>query len=290
MSIANETVFAPEEKNQVCPKTLYLVATPIGNLSDISGRALKILSEVSFVAAEDTRVSAKLLSSYGIKQTLFSYHEHNKREAGKKIVERLLAGESCALITDAGTPAISDPGADIVKACIEADITVSSLPGACAAVTALTLSGLETRRFVFEGFLEGTDAEKRERLGELSSERRTVIFYEAPHRLLATLELMLSELGDRKIALCRELTKLNEQIIRTSLSNAIQIYNSTTPKGEYVLVIEGCSSEKPFWADMTVVEHVEYYIFNMNMEKMSAVKAAAKDRGVSKNTVYKELI
>ena len=290
MSNANDVVFAPEEKNQVCGKTLYLVATPIGNLSDISQRALKILSEVSFVAAEDTRVSAKLLSAYGIKQSLFSYHEHNKREAGAKIVERLLAGESCALITDAGTPAISDPGADIVKACIEADITVTSLPGPCAAVTALTVSGLDTRRFVFEGFLEGTDNEKRERLGELSSEKRTVIFYEAPHRLLDTLELMACELGDRRIALCRELTKLNEQIIRTSLSEAIEIYKSTSPKGEYVLVLEGCSAEKPFWADMSVREHVDYYISNMNMEKMAAVKAAAKDRGVSKNTVYKELL
>lgn len=285
------TEFTDSEKNRVESGTLYLVATPIGNLSDISERAVKVLNEVSFIAAEDTRVTAKLLFASGIRSPLFSYHEHNKKEAGEKIIERLKSGQSCAVVTDAGTPAISDPGEDIVKSCIDSNIPVVSVPGACAAITALTVSGLSTRRFAFEGFLEGSDAEKRSRLAEIASDKRTTVFYEAPHRLSETLSIMLSELGDRRISLCRELTKINEEILRVRLSEAVRIFESTVPRGEFVIVVEGCTSEEtPFWENMTVSEHVAYYSQKMGMDKMSAMKATAKDRGVSKNSIYKELI
>ena len=192
-----------EEKNKVEKSTLYLVATPIGNLADITYRAVKVLSEVDFIAAEDTRNTPKLLMHYGIKKPLVSYYEHNKRERGEYICERLLSGESCALVTDAGTPAISDPGADIVSLCIEKNIKVTSIPGACAAITALTLSGLDTKRFCFEGFLSTEKSEKRERLSELSHEKRTLIIYEAPHKLKTTLDDLYKAFGDRRISVCR---------------------------------------------------------------------------------------
>ena len=282
-----------EEKNKTMPRTLYLVATPIGNLADISERALKVLSEADFVAAEDTRNTQKLLSYFGIKKPLISYHEHNKAECGERICERLLSGESCALVTDAGTPAISDPGADLVKLCAEKNITVTSLPGACASIVALTLSALPTERFCFEGFLPVQNKERKKRLEALSAEYRTMLFHEAPHKLRTTLEdLSVAFGGERRITLCRELTKLNEEIIRTTLAGAVEIYAEREPKGEYVLVIEGADEEKINKVpetDMTIEEQVEYYIGN-GMSKMDAIKATAKSRGIPKNDVYKLMV
>jgi 16S rRNA (cytidine1402-2'-O)-methyltransferase len=281
-----------EEKNKIMPSTLYLVATPIGNLEDMTFRAVKTLSECDFIAAEDTRVTAKLLSAYDIKKPLLTYEEHCKRSAGETILQRLKNGESCALVTDAGTPGISDPGEDLVKLCAENGVAVVSVPGACAAVNALAVSGLSTRYFLFEGFLEGKDNAKKERLTELSASRQTLIFYEAPHRLTDTLALMEQTLGgDRKISLCRELTKRNEEIVRTTISEAVKKYTEEAPRGEFVLVVDGRKEQADvFWSEMTVSEHVEYYVKNMSLDKMSAIKAVAKDRGVPKNAIYKELI
>ncbi len=278
-----------QEKNKILPSTLYLVATPIGNLADLSERAKKVLGGVSFVAAEDTRNTGKLLSCFGIKTPLVSYYEHNKKERGEQIVSRLKNGESCALVTDAGTPAISDPGEDLVKLCAQNGITVTSVPGCCAAVNALTLSALATRRFVFEGFLEGNTKARSERLEELKTEKRTVIFYESPHALRETLALMYKAFGDRKIALCREMTKLNEEIMRCTLSEAVKYYDEHQPRGEYVLVVDGMQNEECFWINMTVVEHVGHYVA-LGMDKMDAIKQTAKDRGVGKNVIYKEMI
>ena len=213
------------EKNKVEKSTLYLVGTPIGNLADISERAIKVLSEVDFIAAEDTRNSVRLLSALGIKKELVSYHEHNKKASGERLVARLLSGESCALITDAGMPAISDPGEDIVKLCADAGIVVSVIPGACAAVSALSVSGLGTRRFAFEGFLSANKGERKKQLDKVKYDDRTLIFYEAPHKLKSTLFDMREAFGgERKISLCRELTKLNEEIIRLSLDEATALY------------------------------------------------------------------
>ena len=280
------------EKNKTEKGVLYLVATPIGNLSDISERALKVLSEVDFVAAEDTRNSAKLLSCYGISKPMISYHQHNRAERGPIICDRLRAGESCALITDAGTPAISDPGEDLVRLCGELGVKVSFIPGACAAIGALALSGLATGRFAFEGFVSGTKTERKNRFSAVANDDRTIIFYEAPHRLKSTLNEMLEVFGDRKITLCRELTKLNEEIIRTTLNGAVNLYETTEPRGEYVLVLDGAkepSRGEEFWQSMTVREHVEYYI-SMGQDKNSAIKSAAKDRGVHKSEIYKQVL
>ena len=281
------------EKNKLRESTLYLVGTPIGNLGDLSDRAKKVLSEVDFIAAEDTRNSMKLLNILGIKKELVSYFEHNKKSSGERIVARLLSGESCALVTDAGMPAISDPGEDIVRLCAEAGITVAVVPGPCAAISALALSALPTARFVFEGFLSAQKNERRHRLDELSSEMRTMIFYEAPHKLKATLSDMLTAFGEeRRISLCRELTKLNEEAHRTTLGGAVSYYNEKEPRGEYVLVVEGASepkkTENPLLS-LSPEEHVQHYI-NSGMAKMDAIKAAAKDRGVSKSELYKELL
>lgn len=279
------------EKNKTEKGVLYLVATPIGNLSDISERAVKVLSEVDFIAAEDTRNSAKLLSYLDIQKPMISYFEHNKRQRGEVIAERLAAGEACALITDAGTPAISDPGEDIVALCAEKGIKVTSIPGACAAIVSLTLSGLPTGRFCFEGFLSANKNERLKRLGELADERRTMIFHEAPHKLKNTLEDLKKTFGgNRKIALCRELTKKNEDIMRTTLDGAVSYYAEVAPRGEYVLVIDGAEkkNEAPFWEDMSIAKHVELYI-SQGMSKMDAVKSVAKDRGVAKNVIYKEI-
>lgn len=279
-----------EGKNAIQGGTLYLVATPIGNLADISERALKVLSEVDFVAAEDTRNTGKLLSCYGISKPMISYFEHNKAERGEAIISRLRAGESCALVTDAGTPAISDPGEDLVRLCAENDIIVTSIPGCCAVINALALSALPTTRFCFEGFLSANKSERVDRLSEIRADKRTTIFYEAPHKLKRTLDDIFEVLGDRKISLCRELTKLNEEIIRTTLSGAIKYYEENEPRGEYVLVVEGCSeaeaTKNAFWADMSIEEHLEHYI-SLGMKKMDATKAVAKDRGVAKNEIYK---
>ena len=283
-----------EEKNAILPGVLYLVATPIGNLADISSRAVKVLSEVDFIAAEDTRNTAFLLFHLGIKKPLLSYYEHNKSGRGEIICQRLASGESCALVTDAGTPAISDPGEDIVKLCIEKGITVTSIPGPCAAINALILSGMSTRGFVFEGFLSAHKSERKKRLEKLRSEDRTVIFYEAPHKLKQTLNDMCEIFGsERKIALCRELTKLNEEITRTRIGEAVEYYNDREPKGEYVLIVDRISTEEleasAFYANMNIKEHVQFYIDN-GMTKKDAMKAVARDRNVSKSDIYNEMI
>ncbi len=280
------------EKNAVRGGTLYLVATPIGNLADLSERAIKTLSDVDVIAAEDTRNSAKLLSILGIRKPLVSYHDHNRRERGEELAERLLSGESVALITDAGTPGISDPGEDMVALCAEKNIPVTLIPGACAGLCGLVLSGLPTGKFIFEGFLSAKATERKARLSELKSETRTVIYHEAPHKLKATLSDM-SEIfgGERKISLCRELTKLNEEIIRTTLSDAVAYYAENEPRGEYVLIVGGAekSAEAAFWSELDEKAHVKYYIDTQGMSKNDAIKAAAKDRGVHKNEVYKKL-
>lgn len=282
-----------EEKNRVTGGMLYLVATPIGNLADLSERAVKVLSEVDFIAAEDTRNSGKLLACLGIQKPMVSYFEHNKRERGEQIAKRLQEGESCALITDAGTPAISDPGEDMVALCAERGIPVTSVPGPVASITALTLSGLPTGRFCFEGFLSVNKAERRERLSLLAHEDRTMLFHEAPHKLRATLKDLAAAFGeDRRISLCRELTKLNEEVIRTTLGGAIALYAENDPRGEYVLVLEGCgkaNAPKAFWSGMTVQQHVEHYLAD-GLSRMDAIKQTAKDRGVHKNEIYQEVL
>lgn len=280
-----------EEKNKIKGGTLYLVTTPIGNLSDLSDRAKKVLGGVDFIAAEDTRNSSKLLALFGIKKPMVSYFEHNKRERGELIAARLEAGEACALVTDAGMPGISDPGEDIVKLCAERGIPVTAVPGPCAAMTALTLSGLFTARFAFEGFLTTNKGDRLRRLKALKSDDRTLIFYEAPHKLKATLSDLFEVFGDRKISLCRELTKMNEEIIRTTLSDAVSLYNEREPRGEFVLIVEGADAQDvsdAFWSNMTIPEHVEYHI-SQGLSKMDAIKTCAKERGVPKNDVYKEV-
>ena len=281
-----------EEKNKVQKHTLYLVATPIGNLADISERAIKVLSECDFIAAEDTRNSLRLLTALGIKNELVSYHEHNKHQSGEKIVARLLSGESCALITDAGMPAISDPGEDIVRLCSDAGITVSVIPGACAAVSALSLSALPTKRFVFEGFLPVQKSERQKRLDSLRFEERTMIFYEAPHKLVATLDALCEVFGaDRKIAMCRELTKLNEDVVRITLGGAVELYKTREPRGEYVLVVEGATDapadeQTSELLALTPEGHIQRYI-DGGLTKKDAIKQAARDRGVPKSELYK---
>ena len=283
------------EKNKTEKSTLYLVATPLGNLADISERAIKVLSEVDFIAAEDTRNSLKLLTCLGIKNELISYHEHNKKASGERIVARVLAGESAAIITDAGMPAISDPGEDIVRMCADAGIRVSVIPGACAAVSALSLSGLATSRFCFEGFLSPNKGEREKRLSALVGEERTMIIYEAPHKLKATLSDLEKYFGaERKIALCRELTKLNEEIVRTTVGSANAYYENNAPRGEYVLILEGAleagvsiATENPLLS-LSPEEHVVFYE-NKGMKRMDAIKAAAKDREMTKSELYKIL-
>ena len=282
------------EKNKISQSTLYLVATPIGNLADMSERAIKTLSEVDFIAAEDTRNSLRLLNYFGISKPLISYYEHNKRERGEEIVARLLGGESCALITDAGTPAISDPGEDLVRLCAENGVTVTAIPGACAMVNALALSALSTVRFVFEGFLPVQKKQRRERLKELSNESRTFILHEAPHKLRTTLADLRETLGeDRKIALCRELTKLNEEILRTTLADACKIYEECEPRGEYVLVIEGKTSEQAEENDEVSLdklrEEVNMHISN-GIGKNAAIKAVAEAHGMTRNGLYELLM
>ncbi len=283
-----------EEKNRVLGGTLYLVSTPIGNLADLSERAIKVLSEVDFVAAEDTRNSLKLLTHFGISKPMVSYHEHNKRERGEQLVERLLAGESCALVSDAGTPAVSDPGEDLVALCAARGVPVTGVPGCCAGITALTLSGLPTGRFTFEGFLPMDKKERRARLEELSFERRTMLLHEAPHKLRATLaDLEKTFGGERRISLCRELTKRNEEVFRTTLAGAVAHYEANEPRGEYVLVIEGGAGKReasPAEALclLAPAEHVTYYE-KQGMKRMDAIKAAAKDRGMAKNELYRIL-
>ena len=282
-----------EEKNRIVGGTLYLVATPIGNLADFSERAKKTLTEVDFIAAEDTRNTAKLLTAFGISRPMVSYHDHNRRERGPVIVERLLGGESCALVTDAGTPAISDPGEDLVALCAKSGVPVTSVPGCCAGITALALSGLATARFCFEGFLPREKSAQRERISELKNERRTMIFHEAPHRLRETLKSFAEAFGaEREIALCRELTKRNEEILRTTVGGAVAHYTETEPRGEYVLVLGGNTGEiltpvSPLLS-LSPEEHVAYYE-KEGRSRMDAIKAAAKERGMPKNELYRLL-
>ena len=280
-----------QEKNAIRRGMLYLVATPIGNLSDLSERAVKVLSEVDLIAAEDTRNSAKLLNILGIKKPMVSYHDHNRRERGEELCQRLAGGESIALITDAGTPGISDPGEDMVALCAERGLPVTLIPGACAGICARVLSGLPTGKFVFEGFLPPKSSDRRARLRELSGEKRTIVFHEAPHKLVSALTDMAEILGEtRRIALCRELTKLNEEIVRTTLGQARDHYSENDPRGEFVLVVEGASGEdKPFWAELDEKAHVAHYV-SLGMSKNDAIKAAARDRGVPKNEVYQKVI
>ncbi len=274
--------------------TLYLCATPIGNLEDMTFRAVRVLREADLIAAEDTRNSIKLLNHFEIQTPMTSYHEYNKFDKGKKLVEKLLEGKNIALITDAGTPGISDPGEELVKMCYEAGIEVTSVPGAAACITALTLSGLSTRRFAFEAFLPTAKKEREEILEELAGETRTIILYEAPHRLVKTLNLLNERLGDRQVTVCRELTKRHETAFRSTLSEAAAYYEANDPKGECVLVIEGRSreeiqrEEKEKWSRMSIEEHVEYYI-SEGFDRKNAMKKAAKDRGMQKREIYNYL-
>lgn len=282
------------EKNRVLKGTLYLVATPIGNLADLSERAVKVLSEVDFIAAEDTRNTMHLLTYLGIQKPMVSYFEHNKRARGEEILSRMISGESCALVTDAGMPAISDPGADLVALCAERGVLVSCVPGACAVVTALALSALPTGRFCFEGFLSTDKTSRKRHLAALLQEQRTMIFYEAPHKLISTLQDLRDTFGgDRKISICRELTKLNEEILRMTLAQAVDYYGERQPRGEYVLVVAGMDREaeqkEAFWQEMNVKEHVAYYM-EQGLEKKEAIKATAKDRGVQKNEIYQQVL
>ncbi len=268
--------------------TLYLVATPIGNLGDLSSRALETLSQVDFIAAEDTRVTMKLMNHFGLKKPLISYHEHNHVSAGQQILQRLSAGETCALVTDAGTPAISDPGEDIVRLCAAAQIPVFSIPGCCALVSALAVSGLPTGRFTFEGFLSMNRRARREHLASLAGEKRTMIFYEAPHKLLGTLQDLSDTFGpDRPVSLCREVTKLHEQTLRTTLSGALAYFQTVPPKGEFVLVLAGAPAEEK--ACITLEEGVAQVRALQEAEGLKtkdAVRRISAGTGLSKNELY----
>ena len=277
------------------PGTLYLCATPIGNLEDMTFRVIRTLKEVDMIAAEDTRNSIKLLNHFEIKTPMTSYHEYNKIEKGHKLVQMLLEGKNLALITDAGTPGISDPGEELVQMCYEAGVPVTSLRGAAACITALTLSGLSTRRFAFEAFLPSDKKERQQVLEELKNDTRTVICYEAPHRLVKTLKELLEALGNRRITICRELTKKHETAWQTHIAEACEYYQENAPKGECVLVIEGRSreelkaEEQEQWEQMPLEAHMEHYE-SQGMDHKSAMKQVAKDRGVSKRDIYRMLL
>lgn len=274
---------------------LYLCATPIGNLEDITFRVLRTLKEVDLIAAEDTRNSIKLLNHFEIKTPMTSYHEYNKIEKAYKLVERLKSGENIALITDAGTPGISDPGEDLVRICLEEGIEVTSLPGPAACITALTMSGLPTRRFAFEAFLPREKKDRARILDELKEETRTIIIYEAPHHLLKTLEELYDTLGDRTLSVCRELTKKHENATKTTLKNVIDFYQDNEPRGEYVLVLDGKTFEEKekeqqdAWSSMSMEDHMAHYT-EQGIDRKEAMKLVAKDRGISKRDVYQSLL
>ena len=285
-----------EYENKGRQGILHLCATPIGNLEDITFRVLRTLKEVDLIAAEDTRNSMKLCNHFDIKTPLTSYHEFNKYDKAKVLVDKLRAGADIAVITDAGTPGISDPGEELVKQCHEAGITVTSLPGPAACVTALTMSGLPTRRFCFEAFLPSDKQERRDVISELENETRTMIIYEAPHRLKKTLAELTEVFGaDRRLSVCKELTKRHENVFLTTFGEVVEFYENNEPRGEYVLVIEGKSrddikkEQQAQWESMSIVEHVDKYIAD-GMDKKEAMKAAAKDRGISKREVYNEYV
>ena len=277
------------------PGTLYICATPIGNLGDITERVIDTLKSVDLIAAEDTRNSMKLMTHFDIHVPMVSYHEYNKYDKAEELTSLMQSGKDVALITDAGTPAVSDPGEVLVKMCADAGIRVTSLPGACAAVTALTLSGLKTGRFSFDGFLPKEKKQREEILKDLKDEKRTIILYESPHHLLKTLTDLKEVLGDRSVALCRELTKVHEEIIRTTLAGALAYYENKEPRGEYVLILEGgkgradADEEKLMLNSLSIREHVEAYE-KKGMDRKSAMKAAAADRGVSKREIYSALL
>lgn len=274
---------------------LYLCATPIGNLEDMTYRVVRILNEVDLIAAEDTRNTIKLLNHFNIKTKMTSYHEFNKIEKARYLVERMQKGENIALVTDAGTPGISDPGEEIVRQCYEAGICVTSLPGACAAVTALSMSGLSTRRFAFEAFLPPDKKERRQILQSLVNETRTIILYEAPHRLVRTLEELFEVLGNRDMTLCKELTKKHETAYRMTIEEAVAYFKQEPPRGEFVLLIEGKSmeqmerEEQKQWEALSIEEHMEHYI-QKGIAKKEAMKQVAKDRGIKKRDVYQALL
>ncbi len=275
--------------------TLYLCATPIGNRGDITERVKETLASVDLIAAEDTRHSRGLLNCYGIDRPLTSYHEHNKYEKAEELLGLLLEGKNIALITDAGTPSISDPGEVLVRRCHESGVTVTSLPGACALVTALSVSGFPSRRFVFEGFLPQEAKERKAVLASLAGERRTVILYEAPHRLVKTLGQLREVLGDRRICICRELTKIHEEAVWTTLPEAVSYWTENEPRGEYVLVLEGLSEEEAAakegarWSGVTLAEHLKHYL-KQGLDKKEAMKRMAEDRGMSRREIYQGLL
>jgi len=275
--------------------TLYLVATPIGNLEDITLRALRILKKVDIIAAEDTRQTLKLLNHYEIKKTLTSYYEHNKVEKGNYLIQQLLEGRNIAIVSDAGSPGISDPGEDMVRLAIQNGIEVTMVPGPAAAVMGLVLSGLPAGRFVFEGFLPVNKRMRKEHIQLLKNEVRTIVLYEAPHKLIYTLKDLYGELGNRRIALARELTKKFEEIIRCTLEEAIEKYSVETPKGEFVLIVEGMNEKeeqedkRQMWSEISLREHMEIYI-KQGLSKKEAMKKVASDRGISKREIYKDLI
>ena len=283
------------EKGNDMAGELFLCATPIGNLEDITYRVVRVLNEVDLIAAEDTRNSIKLLNHFNIKTPMTSYHEFNKYDKAKVLVEAILDGKNIAVITDAGTPGISDPGEELVRQCYEAGIKVTSLPGAAACITALTMSGQKTRRFVFEAFLPKDKKEKQMVLKSLENEVRTIIIYEAPHRLTKTLKDLEKTLGDRPQTICRELTKKYEDAVQTTIARAIEFYEENTPKGEFVLVVAGKEiseikeEEMQKWESMSIEEHMELYM-NKGVPKKEAMKMVAKDRGVSKRDIYNQLI
>ena len=270
--------------------TLYLVATPIGNLGDFSPRGVETLQAADFIAAEDTRVSVKLLNHFGVKKPLVSYHEHNRTAAGQAILARLLAGESCALVTDAGTPAISDPGEGLVRLCGENGVTVEAIPGCCAAICALAVSGLPTGRFTFEGFLSANKKERRTALLKLKNEERTMVFHEAPHKLRATLADMAEILGDRPAALCRELTKLHEETLRTTLLQAVELYREKEPRGEYVLVVAGAQpTEEPAISLEEGVRQVQR-LREAGIKMKEAVRTVSAQTELNKNDLYEAVL
>lgn len=274
--------------------TLYLCATPIGNLEDMTFRAVRVLREADLIAAEDTRNSVKLLNHFDIQTPMTSYHEYNKYDKGRKLVEKLLEGKDIALITDAGTPGISDPGEELVSMCHEAGITVTAVPGAAACIMALTISGLPTRRFAFEAFLPSDKKEREAVLDALEKEQRTIVLYEAPHRLVKTLKLLAQRLGERRVSVCRELTKRHETVYRSTLPAAAAHYEETPPKGECVIVVQGLTrreaeeEERQRWMDMSIEEHMEHYL-SQGIDKKEAMKRTAKDRGVQKREIYNYL-
>ena len=271
--------------------TLYLVPTPIGNLSDISDRCRETLANADFIAAEDTRVSLRLLNHLDIKKPLVSYYEHNKQTSGPRIVERLLGGESCAIVTDAGSPAISDPGEDLVRLCAEAGVTVTAIPGPCAAVTALSISGLPTGRFTFEGFLSTNKKSRFAHLDSLRTEQRTMLFYEAPHKLTATLTDLAQVFGEtRRISLCRELTKLHEEVLRMTLGEAVQYYRTTEPRGEYVLVVEGAQETPQAAATQDDAVARAQALIAQGYSKKDAVRQAAAETGFPRNALYDAIL